>query len=348
MNRLRTALTGALLAPLLLAGAACGATDDAAVTVNGSEISRDSLESELSAVSSNTDYASALGIAGEANGTLDAEFVAEHLTLRIYFRLVAEELDRRGEEPGQSDRDQALPQVLAQLGGDTQGGEADQRAESVFRSFPQEFQDDQLQRWAEVVRLATVLAEAFQGEEGERFVESHPDIFEQRCISHLLVATEEEALDARARVVDDGEDFADVASEVSQDTASAQTGGELACNTRSQAGYVEEFAEAAYSLEEGEVSEPVETEFGFHVITVTEIIEADFDQIGVQVAQQALDLWLLDATANADVDVDPRYGRWEIGGPEVGGRGMVVPPEGPTTTVPDDVGFPGDPIQPQP
>jgi parvulin-like peptidyl-prolyl isomerase len=86
--------------------------------------------------------------------------------------------------------------------------------------------------------------------------------------AHILLPTREEAEAARARVTEGGEDFAIVARELSTDEASAANGGELGWFTREE--MVAPFAEAAFALEPGAISEPVETEFGWHVIQVLE------------------------------------------------------------------------------
>ena len=88
-----------------------------------------------------------------------------------------------------------------------------------------------------------------------------------------LVKREADALkaimDARKRIVDDGEDFATVAKEVSEDPGSAPTGGDLGCFSKGQ--MVPEFEKAAFDLEKGEVSQPVKTDFGYHIIQVYDI-----------------------------------------------------------------------------
>lgn len=82
--------------------------------------------------------------------------------------------------------------------------------------------------------------------------------------AHILVPTQEEAAAARARIVDGGEPFATVAREVSTDTASAENGGDLGWFTPEE--MVAPFADAAFALEPGGISEPVQSEFGWHVI----------------------------------------------------------------------------------
>ena len=73
---------------------------------------------------------------------------------------------------------------------------------------------------------------------------------------HILVETEDEAKAAHARVKG-GEDFAKVAGELSKDPGSKTDGGDLGFFTKDR--MVEPFAEAAFKLEPGQISEPVKT-----------------------------------------------------------------------------------------
>jgi len=96
-------------------------------------------------------------------------------------------------------------------------------------------------------------------------------------VSHILVRVEgedeaawstgKETIDAaRARVVG-GEDFAEVAKDVSDDPGSAQRGGAYPETPRGK--MVPEFEERMFTLPVGEVSEPFRTQFGWHILTVT-------------------------------------------------------------------------------
>ena len=80
---------------------------------------------------------------------------------------------------------------------------------------------------------------------------------------HILLPTEEEAKAALARIKA-GEDFAKVATELSKDTAG--DGGDLGWFTKDR--MVPEFADAAFKLEPGQVSDPVKSQFGWHIIKV--------------------------------------------------------------------------------
>lgn len=120
---------------------------------------------------------------------------------------------------------------------------------------------------AEVVNTLTeteITQEALQQAYDERFADA-PDIPEFRA-SHLLVATEEEANAAKAQL-DAGEPFAEVAAAVSTDVTSAN-GGDLGWFGEGM--MVDEFEAAVMALEVGGVSDPFETQFGWHIVTLVE------------------------------------------------------------------------------
>ncbi|WOC77751.1 SurA N-terminal domain-containing protein [Stutzerimonas frequens] len=98
------------------------------------------------------------------------------------------------------------------------------------------------------------------------------NLAEQRRAAHILIETGAESGDdeAKAKIdeiaarVKGGEDFAAVAKEVSQDPGSANEGGDL--GFAGPGVYDPAFEEALYALKEGEVSAPVRSEFGWHII----------------------------------------------------------------------------------
>ncbi|HLC72576.1 MAG TPA: peptidylprolyl isomerase [Candidatus Nanoarchaeia archaeon] len=106
--------------------------------------------------------------------------------------------------------------------------------------------------------------------EVQTFYEGNEEYFvapEQVNASHILVATEEEAKEILIRL-NKGEDFATVAKEKSIDPSAKMNGGNLGLFGKGQ--MVPEFENAAMALEVETFSEPIKTQFGYHIIVVHE------------------------------------------------------------------------------
>lgn len=103
---------------------------------------------------------------------------------------------------------------------------------------------------------------------------------EQRRASHILIEGDDDAalaqIEAVANRIEQGEDFADVARTTSEDVGSASQGGDLGYFGRDVMDPA--FEEAVFALEnEGDISEPVKTEFGYHLIKLTGIQKPDVE-----------------------------------------------------------------------
>jgi peptidyl-prolyl cis-trans isomerase D len=90
---------------------------------------------------------------------------------------------------------------------------------------------------------------------------------EQRRASHILLKTKEEAERIAGEARKAPARFAELAKQHSQDTGSAEKGGDLGLFGRGM--MVKAFEEAAFGMKEGEISGPVQSEFGWHVIRLT-------------------------------------------------------------------------------
>jgi peptidyl-prolyl cis-trans isomerase C len=104
---------------------------------------------------------------------------------------------------------------------------------------------------------------------------------------HILVDKLEEAKDAIAKLKK-GDKFEDVAKAISKDPGSRERGGEL--DWAAPSGYVKPFSDAMVKLEKGKVTpEPVQTQFGFHVIQLDDTRELkvpSFDEVKPNIAQR--------------------------------------------------------------
>jgi peptidyl-prolyl cis-trans isomerase D len=103
---------------------------------------------------------------------------------------------------------------------------------------------------------------------------------EQRHLQHILLQSadpkDDAATKAKAEAIlkraQGGEDFAKLAKEFSQDPGSADKGGDLGMADRKA--YVAPFADAAWAMKEGEITGPVKTQFGYHIIKLDGILPA--------------------------------------------------------------------------
>lgn len=127
--------------------------------------------------------------------------------------------------------------------------------------------------------------------EVKTFYEQNADKFTigtQIKASHILVETENEAKDILGRIKK-GERFSELAKSLSKDKGSAEKGGDLGYFSRGK--MVPEFERAALGLKPGEVSEPVRTRFGYHVIKLTDMKmgnPASFEQSEESIRKQLL------------------------------------------------------------
>jgi peptidyl-prolyl cis-trans isomerase C len=99
---------------------------------------------------------------------------------------------------------------------------------------------------------------------------------------HILVETEDEAKAVKAEL-DKGADFAELAKKKSKDPG-ASDGGDLGFFTKDQ--MVPEFSAVAFALEPGKISDPVKSQFGWHIIKVEEKRNRkppEFDQVKSQI-----------------------------------------------------------------
>ncbi len=154
---------------------------------------------------------------------------------------------------------------------------------------------------------------------------------------HILVATEAEAKEVEDRLKK-GEDFATVAKEKSTDTSAE--GGDLGFFARGQ--MLKPFEDAAFALEVGQISEPVQTQFGWHIIKVEEKRDQPlptFDQV-----KEAIRTQLVQQKAQEVVTGLRDAAKIEVIDPELkkSMEDAAAKGEGPPDETPDDQSGQGD------
>ena len=124
---------------------------------------------------------------------------------------------------------------------------------------------------------------------------------EQIWARHILVPTKEEAIIVVLQLEEEA--WNDVAADVSLDTSNKDTGGDLGWFTRGQ--MVSEFEEAAFGLEIGQISDPIETEFGWHIIQLVDRDIRPLSQADYENKQNIyFDEWFNEIKENFDIKIN--------------------------------------------
>ncbi|MDY3052587.1 MAG: peptidylprolyl isomerase [Ndongobacter sp.] len=280
-------MAGALSLMLLLAG--CGAGEKTAqgtyATVNGVEITNADYEKNLDL------YTKMLIARYQVKSTVE--------NLLIHDAVVRQELEKNKIEVTQDRLDADVQEAIKNLGGD-----------AAFQQLLKDLDITEAQ-YRESLRHETnykVLLDWYieqhpaSDTEMKDFYEKNKDALEKVTVSHILVASEEEAQKVKERL-EAGEKFEDLAKELSTDPGSAANGGSM--QETSPSTYVSEFAQALTKLEVGQISDPVKTEFGYHIIRLDgrKASYEDFrDEISKQLATSGFNAYLNELMTGAAVE----------------------------------------------
>jgi len=297
--------------PLALILGACGSGvgNDPAATVDGIVITVDEVESLMTGESS------------VVNRPTFAQFLGAAIQIQVI--LAVAEADY-GVVPSEDEISEEADRIYADNGLDLSREDfLEQRG----------FSENMLQAIASqqlaVTRVQEMLTSAEPTE--EQLAEARKEAewgLAEVCLSHILVETEEEAADVLDRL-EAGEEFADLATELSTDPAVVDNSGDYGCSPPAR--FVEPFAEAAMAAELNVPTDPVETEFGFHVLLVTDRTDADpaeipsdeelAESLTPTLEAQSLNEWFAEIMLAAQVVVEEEFGTWSAGPPP-----QVVPP----------------------
>jgi parvulin-like peptidyl-prolyl isomerase len=309
-------LAALLLAVVLVAcGGEGGGLGDRAATVNGTDIPRELLERIVDSQMSGEGVPEE----GAERDEMAAEVQRNVLSTLISIEIVADLAEEEGIEISDEELDEAFEEQVALYEDQAALSGQDPEFESFLETIgltEQEYRDLIV---ADVVRREALTAEYSDEVTDEAVRAAYEEQAEPQVDArHILVETEEEADEVIERI-EGGDDFAEIAAEVSLDEGSGQDGGNLGVAPPSR--YVPEFADAVTEAEVGELVGPVETDFGFHVIEVLENVDAaPFEELEPQIRQQLQqaaeqDPELLarfeEAFGEADVEVAPGLGTWD-------------------------------------
>ena len=245
-----------------------GLSDDAIAKVNGEEISREDFEQVLAMYQ--VGYEAEFGedvweMTIESGETVLEALKQEVSQVLILERLVMQRAEAEGLSVSEEEIDEAIAPYLE---------DPDMQALLEEGTLEEAFLRGQIEKelYAEKYQEWYLGENEVTDEEIEEFYEENKEVFETLEVRARHILVEEETL-ARELIerIEEGEGFEELAMAYSTD-GSASGGGDLGYFGRGQ--MVQPFEEAAFSQEVGEVSEePVETQFGYHIILVEDRIE---------------------------------------------------------------------------
>lgn len=304
-------LAGAALAAVTLVAAGCGDTDeipaDAVAVVDGTSITRSSLDELLArAKKSYTAQKREFPKAGTPEyQSLQNQAVAylvqreeyareaEDLGIEITDAEVAKELDKVKQEYFQNDQ-KKFEAGLKEQGYTVAALREDIHAQLVSKKLYERVTKD--------VQVTDADLQQHYAENKDQY-----SVAESRSVRHILVKTKAEADKLHAQL-ESGADFAALAKQSSLDPGSKEQGGKL---TVSRGQTVAPFDKAAFSLKTNQLSAPVKTEFGYHLIQPLAAVKAGsvtpFAKVKAQIRTQLVEERKNKAVSDWAAEIEKEY-----------------------------------------
>jgi foldase protein PrsA len=294
------------LAVILLLSSCGNLFTTAAAVVDDRTIEEDRFVRELDFLLADPRFAQQIP-AGEAGDDQRKELARQYLTFLIHQTFVEVYADANDVEVDEAEIDQLLQQQVTELGGQAEFDRLLRQTGTDEGDVRRLLERQVLrQRVAEAVVAERLGEDELRARYDERLLE-----FSEVTVAHILVRSEREA--ERIRDQATPSNFATLARRFSEDTGSAQNGGEL--GPQRAADLVAPFARAALRIPVGEIGGPVETDFGFHVIHVLDRRTRSFEEVRESLLEEArarvFTEWLLELVEAAEIRVNPRYGAFD-------------------------------------
>jgi foldase protein PrsA len=308
-----------LLAVLLFATAGCGdLLEPAAAVVKGKKITVEEVQKAVDDFVA-TDAFRQQAAQGDETA-IKRGFEQGYLSQLIQRAVLEPEAEERGVAVSDADVEERMAQIAADFPSQSAFEEAVKEQGLTLAQLEELVFDQLLQE-----RLRAEVTAEFAPTEAELLAnyEENSSDFTQTRAQHILVNERSLAAELAERLQAASRKkveplFDRLARQHSTDEGNANQGGDLGFASRGD--FVPAFDRAMAALEIGEVSDPVRTEFGFHVIRVIDRRVQPFEEVRDQieseiagsVQEQAWTDWLLAAFRAADVEVNPRYGDFDL------------------------------------
>lgn len=312
MKRALSAAVGAAAVAVLLSS--CGTVQPDAARLNDWTFSDRDFRDELAYYGDNEQYriADPTAFPNGTTGTASNEWARGRLFRSMLFSVLAAEVDERGLEATEAQVEEATANAQAEFSPDG--------TSAVWNGFPQGFKDHEIDRHTDLLLMQEALAGDTSDAALQARYEETSDQYQKLCVAHILLETEEEAKAVLAEL-EGGADFATVAEQRSIDPSAQNNGGTLngpdgSCVPTNQLDA--DFVAGALAAEPGTPTQPVQTQFGWHIILVDEVQPMPFDEAKPSLLQAAqaeanakLSELLRQALSGDDIWVNPKYGVWD-------------------------------------
>ena len=310
----RITATG-LLVVAALSSAGCGnVLDRAAATVRGEPIPAEEIEADLEAFRGTQEFKQLAS--QQSPESVSRQFEQATLARLIRGAVLEPEAQQRGIEVTQKELDHEIENIKSQLPSEKAFDQA-LKERSLTLADVEDLVSAQLIE-QELRREVTADVAPTTAELRARY-KKNIDQYKETRTQHILVQDAKLAGKLSNRLQAAPEDkvgrlFEKLAAKHSEDTSNAKKAGDL--GFQPAGALVPQFESAAAGLEVGEVSDPVRTQFGWHVIRLLGRRTRPFQSVRPELAEEARteraeEVWqsfLEDAYARAEVEVDPRYG----------------------------------------
>ncbi|MDN3016877.1 peptidylprolyl isomerase [Paenibacillus sp. BSR1-1] len=237
--------------------------DDAIATINGKAITKDDLYNEMV-----------------------KQYGSETVDQLIANKIVASEATKQKITVSESDVNKQIEKLQESYGGEEAFNSALESNNTTLSAVKED-----MKNYLTIKKLLEPEIEITE-EEMKTYFEENKDSFaqaEQIKASHILVADEKTAKEVK-QMLENGGDFPALAKEYSTDDSTKDQGGELGYFSKGD--MVTEFDNAAFSLPVNQISDPVKTEYGYHIIKVEakkEAKEANYDDSKAEIKEQLLE-----------------------------------------------------------
>lgn len=204
----------------------------------------------------------------ELYDTLVKQGGANVLSQMIDAEIINQEVKKENIEVTDEEIDAEMENYMAQFGGEEMFEAALQQ-----RGLTKDDLKGDIIQYVQIEKLVDSRITISDEEINEYFEENKDKLGQEEQVkaSHILVEDEKTAKDLKKQL-DEGADFAELAKEHSKDPGSAENGGDLGFFGKGK--MVKEFEEAAFAAKVDEITEPVKSEKGYHIIKVAEKKEA--------------------------------------------------------------------------